>query len=131
MSDEETPADVYHLKGPGIELTYRRSEGKLDIAADDRVLASEALDAPAKVEPDFGLLVTATLLDSDRGGGRHMLTLLLPEVRWGPEASQDPEAITGVAIVTRSLEHAVGGPPPVLQRHDDVRRLEGTATAAD
>ena len=28
MSDEGTPADVYHLKGRGIELTYRRSDSK-------------------------------------------------------------------------------------------------------
>ena len=131
MSDEGTPADVYHLKGPGIDLTYRRSDGKLDIAADDSVLASDALDAPATVEPEVGLHVTATLLDSDRSGRRYTLTLLLPEVRWRPETSQGPEAITGVVIVTRSSENAVGGPPPVLHSHDDVRRLEGTASPAD
>src|SRR5687768_7237371 len=55
MSDGGTPADVYHLKSPGIELTYRRSDGKLDIAADDHVLGQRcsrrARDAGARGRP--------------------------------------------------------------------------------
>ncbi len=131
MSDEGTRADVYHLKGPGIELTYRRSDGKLDITGDDHLLVHDALEALVTVEPEIGLHLTATLLDSSRSGSRLTLTLLLPEVSWGREASRDPEAVTGVAVVTQSFKNAVGGPPPVLQSHDDVRRLEGTASPAD
>jgi len=131
VSGERTEADLYHLKGPGIELTYRRRDGKLDITADDHLLGQDALDALATVEPEIGLHVAATLLESDRSGRRHTLTLLLPEVSWGPGTSQDPEAVTGVAIVTKSFKNAVGGPPPVLQSHDNVWRLEGTASPAD
>ena len=130
MSDERTQADVYRLKGPGIELTYRRGAGTLDITGDDHLLAQDGLDALATVDPDTGLHLTATLLDSSRSGTRVMLTLLLPEVSWKAETNQEPEAVTGVAIVTSSFKDAVGGPPPVLQSHD-VRRLEGTASPAD
>jgi hypothetical protein len=128
MSDERTPADVYRLKGPGIELTYRRGDGKLDITGDDHLLTQDDLDARATAEPEIGLHVTATLLESSRNGTRVMLTLLLPEVTSTPEASEEPSAVTGVAIVTSSFRDVVGGPPPVLQRHDDARRLEGTAS---
>jgi hypothetical protein len=131
VKSERTEADVYHLKGPGIELTYRRRDGKLDISGDDHWFGQDDLDARATVEPEMGLHVGATLLESDRGGHRYTLTLLLPEVSWESEASQAPEAVTGVAIVTKSFDNAVGGPPPVLQSYDDVQRLEGTASPAD
>ncbi len=130
MSDEKTRADVYRLKGAGIELTYRRSDGRLDITGDDHLLNHDDLDARATVAPEIGLQVTATLLESSRAGTRVVLTLLLPEVSW-PEATQEPEEVTGVAIVTSSFKDAVSGPPPVLQKHDDVRRLEGTASRGD
>jgi hypothetical protein len=132
MSDEGTPAAVYRLKGTGIELTYRQSESKVDIKSeDDSLLTHDALDVVATAEPDLGLHLTATLLDSSRNGTRVMLTLLLPEVRLAAGTSADPEAITGVAIITRSFENLVGGAPPVLQSYDDVRRLEGTASPPD
>src|SRR5918995_5439008 len=98
MSAERVRAEVYDLKGPGIELTYHRSDGKLDITGDDHLLAHDALDARATVEPEIGLHLTATLLHSSRAGTRVMLTLLLPEVSWEPGTSQDPEKVTGVAI---------------------------------
>lgn len=128
MSHERTQADVYHLKGAGIEITYRRGDGKLDITGDDNLLTQDDLDVAVTVEPEIGVHITATLLESSRNGTRVMLTLLLPEVS---ERSQDPEEVTGVAIVTRSFNDVVGDPPPVLQSHDDVRRLEGTALPAD
>ncbi|HSJ95184.1 MAG TPA: hypothetical protein VK896_14220 [Gaiellaceae bacterium] len=130
MSDEGTRGTVYELDGPGIRLTYRRRADKLDLAGDDHLLTQDDLDAVATVEPDVGLRVTATLLESSRNGTRVMLTLLLPEVSWRSEGSQEPEEVSGVAVVTSSFTNAVGGAPPVLQRHDDVRRLEGTASPA-
>ena len=130
MSAPGEGPDVYDLKGPGIELTYRRDSGKLDVKGDDHLLTQEDLDAPATVDPHTGLHVTATLLDSSRDGTRVMLTLMLPEVSEGARrvAVQD---VTGVVVVTRSFKNRVGGPPPVLQSYDDVRRVEGTVAPAD
>jgi hypothetical protein len=130
MTGEVTWADVYHLKGPGIELTYRRRDNKLDIAGDDHLLNQDGLDARATVDPDIGLHLTSTLLESSRNGTRVMLTLLLPEVSWSPEASEAPTPVTGAAIVTNCFEDVVSGPPPVLQNYEAVRRLEGTASPA-
>jgi hypothetical protein len=130
MNEAETEMDVYRLKGPGIELSYRRADGKLDISGDDGLLTQDDLDAHATAESETGLHVTATLLDSSRNGTRVTLTLLLPELSEAPRRVRAQE-VTGVAIVTSSFRHLLDGPPPVLQRHDDVRRLEGTAVPAD
>ncbi len=131
MTDEVTRADVYHLNGPGIELSYRRSDNKLDITGDDHLLNRDNLDALATVEPEIGLHLTATLLESSRNGTRVTLTLLLPEVSRMPETGEEPTAVTGVAIITSSFKDVVGGPPPVLQNYKEVRRLEGTVSPAD
>jgi len=130
MSDGKTEIDVYRLNGPGIELSYRRGDGKLDITSDDQLLNQDDLDAHATAESETGLHVTATLLESSRDGTRVTLTLLLPELSEAPRRVRTQQ-VTGVAIVTSSFRHLVEGPPPVLQRHDDVRRLEGTAVPGD
>ena len=122
-------ADEYHLTGAGLELTYRRGDRKLDITGDEPLLTHEGLDVKATGNAEMGLHLTATLLDSSRNGTRILLTVLLPEVSWKSKADQDSEKVTGVAIVTRSFKGVVGGPPAVLQSHDDVRQLEGTASA--
>jgi hypothetical protein len=131
MTDEVTRADVYHLNGPGIELSYRRSDNKLNITGDDHLLTHDNLDALATVEPEIGLHLTATLLESSRNGTRVTLTLLLPEVSWTPETGEEPAAVTGVAIITSSFKDVVSGPPPVLQNYEEVRRLEGTVSPTD
>lgn len=130
MTDEQTRAEIYHLKGAGIELSYRRSADKLDITGDDHLLTQDDVDAHTTSVSEAGLHVTATLLESSRNGTRVMLILLLPDVST-IASSQEPIAVTGVAVVTRYLKDVVGGPPPVLQSYDDVRRLEGTASPAD
>jgi hypothetical protein len=132
MSEEGTRAEIYDVKGPGIELTYRRSDGKVDInSEDDSLLRQEDLDVVETVEPEVGLHLTATLLPSTRAGTRIMLTVLLPEVRWPPGTEGDSEAITGVATVSESFERFGGHhPPPVRQSYGDPRRLEGTASRA-
>ena len=94
------------------------------------MLNQDDLDAHATADPETGLHVTATLLESSRNGTRVTLTLLLPELSAAPRRVRTQQ-VTAVAIVTSSFRHLVEGPPPVLQRHDDVRRLEGTAVPAD
>ncbi len=130
MADEQTRAEIYHLKGPGIELSYRRSANKLDIAGDEHLLTQDDLDAHTASASEAGLHITATLLQSSRNGTKVVLILLLPDVST-MAAGHEPIAVTGVAVVTRSFKDVVGGPPPVLQSYDDVRRLEGTVSPAD
>jgi hypothetical protein len=130
VNDLKTEIDVYHLEGSGIEVSYRRGDEKLDISSDDGLLNQDDVDAHATADPETGLRVTATLLESSRNGTRVTLTLLLPELSAAPRRVRTQE-VTAVAIVTSSFRHLVEGPPPVLQRHDDVRRLEGTAVPAD
>ena len=129
MRASENATDVYHLKGQGIELTYRAREAKLDVSGDEQLLTQDDLDAHATAMPDTGLHVAATLLESSRNGTRVVLTLLVPEVS-SPRRVRSQE-ITGVAVVTRSFKDRVGGPGPVLQSYDDVRHLAGTALPAD
>ena len=129
MTDEETQAGVYHLKGPGIEVSYRPSDHRLDITGEQDLLKQD-VDARATVLPEGGLHVTATLLESSRNGTRVILTLLLPEVSWTPETGGEPTAVTGVATVTSLFKDVLGGPPPVLQRYKEVRQLEGTVSPA-
>jgi hypothetical protein len=127
MSQVETRTDVYELEGSGIKLEYRRCDGKLNISGgDDHLLNTDNLDAEVAVEPDTGLHVTATLLDSSRNGTRVTLTLLLPELRETP-GRLGTMKVTGVAIVTSSFRDLVDGQPPVLQSQGEVHRLEGTA----
>lgn len=130
MNDLKTEIDVYRLEGSGIELIYRRGDEKLDISSDDELLNQDDLDAHATADPETGLHVTATLLESSRNGTRVTLTLLCPEVSAAPRRVR-PQQVTAVAIVTSSFRDLLEGPPPVLQCHDDVRRLEGTAVPAD
>jgi hypothetical protein len=130
VNDLETEIDVYRLEGSGIELTYRRGDEKLDISSDDELLNQDDLDAHATADPETGLRVTATLLESSRNGTRVTLTLLLPEVSGAPRRVRTQQ-VTAIAIVTSSFRDLLEGPPPVLQRHDDVRRLEGTAVPVD
>ena len=123
-SDVGTQTDVYRLSGEGIEISYRRGDGKLDISGggDDHLLN--------QTDPETGLHVSATLLESSRNGTKVMLTLLVPELREGPRRVRTQE-VTGVAVITSSFRNLVDGPPPVLQSHGDVRRLEGIALPAD
>ena len=130
MTDEVTEADVYHLSGPGIAVSYRRSDSKLDVSGEGQ-LARDDLDARETVMLEIGLLVTATLLDSTRNGTRLTLTLLLPDVCWTPDMTEEPAAVTGVATITHDFNGVVGGPPPVLKKYTDARPLEGTASPAD
>jgi hypothetical protein len=128
MSEKESSGEVYHLEGPGIVLTYRPSTGKVDVKSeDDTLLRREDLDVVLAEEPNVGLRLTGTLLESSRNGTRVMLTVLLPDVRW-IRTSHAPEPITGVVIVTRSFTNLIGGAPVVLQSYDDVHRLEGTVS---
>jgi hypothetical protein len=59
-----------------------------------------------------------------------LLTVLLPDVRWAPRTSRATEDVTGVAAVTSSYEHFVGGPRPVLHGYSDPWHLEDTASPA-
>ena len=131
-SDVGTQTDVYRLSGEGLEISYRRGDGKLDISGggDDHLLNQTDLDADATADPETGLHVSATLLESSRNGTKVMLTLLVPELREGPRRVRTQE-VTGVAVITSSFRNLVDGPPPVLQSHGDVRRLEGIALPAD
>ena len=116
---------VYELKGPGLEITYRRSDGQVDAKIDES--SYDNLDANLTVEPEVGILVTAVLLPSSRSGIRMTLALLLPEVEWQLTRTVSEKAdVTGVAVVTDIYKEVVGGPPPVLQKYG-VRPLEGTA----
>jgi hypothetical protein len=118
-------ARVYELKGAGLEITYRRSDGELDAKIDGS--SYEKLDADLAVEPEIGMLVTAVLLPSSRNGTRVTLTLVLPEARWElTRALSETAEVTGVAVVTDHYKDLVSGPPPVLQKHR-MRPLEGTA----
>lgn len=129
MSTERLYADVYHLKGSNIEVTYRRSVGKLDVTFADEAHASfgrndvEVAETAAK----DGLHLTATLLESTRAGMGILFTLLLPDVQWALRMSPSAENVTGVATVTSSFEHLVGRSSPVLQSYSDPWLLEGTA----
>jgi hypothetical protein len=116
---------VYDLKGPGLEITYRRSDGKLDAKIDES--SYEELEADLTAAPESGIFVNAVLLPSSRNGTRITLTLLLPEVKWELTRKLSESAeVTGVAVVTDSYRDLVGGPPPVLQKYE-ARPLEGTA----
>jgi hypothetical protein len=117
---------LYELAGPGLAVRYRQDDGKLDLTGDDHLLTQEDLDAEATVDPVIGVRVTATLIDSTRNGTRVTLTLLLPEVGW--DGTAESHEVTGVAIVTRSFRDLVGGPPQVLQRHEEPRPLRGTVS---
>jgi hypothetical protein len=132
MSTEVVPADVYHLKGSDIELTYRRGDGNLDVNfadADHSSFGRDGVDVNETVAED-GLHLTATLLESTRSGMGILLTVLLPDVRWAPSTSPTTEDVTGVAAVTSTYEHTVGGPRPVLHSYSDPWHLEGTASPA-
>ncbi len=127
MSDEEAVANLYLLKGPEIEVTYRPGGNKLDVAGDDPMFGDD-MEATC-TESDIGMHITATLLEASRTGTRTMLALLLPVVIWRPGASRDPAPVTGLAIIVSSFRDAMsGGRPPALHRYDDVRRLEGSAS---
>jgi hypothetical protein len=117
---------IYDLKGPGLEITYRRSDGELDARIDDA--SYEALAADLTAAPEIGIFVNAVLLPSSRNGTRITLTLLLPEVKWQLTRKLSESAeVTGVAVVTDIYKNLVDGPPPVLQKYE-ARPLEGTAT---
>jgi hypothetical protein len=117
---------IYDLKGPGLEITYRRSDGELDAKIDES--SYEALAADLTAAPEIGIFVNAVLLPSSRNGTRITLTLLLPEVKWQLTRKLSESAeVTGVAVVTDIYKNLVDGPPPVLQKYE-ARPLEGTAT---
>jgi hypothetical protein len=129
MSKDGAPADVYQLKGLNIELTYRRSDHTLDVNFADESLSTfgrPGLEADERAGED-GLHVTTTLLGSTRTGKGILLTVLLPDVRWGAGVDRSPADVTGVATVTENYEHLVDGPPPALQSYGDPWHLEGTA----
>ena len=134
MNDKGTPAAVYELKGPGIELTCRRGEGTLDVRLEDESPGGgDGLEVNETAEADIGLHVTTALLPSSRTGLRIMFTALLPEVRWSSETEEDQQEITGVAIVVNSNEHIGGHSPPhagVWHIYDDPLPLKGTASRA-
>lgn len=121
MSREPT---VYDLKGPGLEVTYRRSDGELDARIDESSYEKLAADLNTA---ETGMVVNAILLPSSRNGTRISLTLLLPEVKWRLTRKLSETAeVTGVAIVADIYKDLVDGPPPVLQKYE-ARPLEGTA----
>jgi hypothetical protein len=116
---------VYNLKGPGLEITYRRSDGELDAKIDES--SYEKLQADLTAAPEIGISVNSVLLPSSRNGTRITLTLLLPEVKWRLTRKLSESAeVTGVAVVTDIYKDVVDGPPPVLQKYE-ARPLEGTA----
>ena len=116
---------VYEMKGPGLAITYRRSDGELDGQVDDS--SYEKLEADLTRTSEIGMLVNAVLLPSSRNETRITLTLLLPEVRWRlTRALSERAEITGVAIVADIYTDLVDGPPPTLQKYE-ARPLEGTA----
>jgi hypothetical protein len=125
-----TRASVYHLTGPEIEVTYDRESGTLTLGGEDALLRREGLEAHETPDPEIGLVVTATVLESNRAGARYTLTLLLPDVVWDDAAESGEAEVTGAAVMARSLEHLVGGPGPVRHDYDDVKRLEGTVRRA-
>lgn len=115
---------VYEMNGPGLTITYRRSDGEIDAEVDGS--SYEKLEADLTVS-EIGMLVNAVLLPSSRNGTRITLTLLLPEVRWRlTRALSERAEVTGVAIVTDIYTDLVDGPPPTLQKYE-ARPLEGTA----
>jgi hypothetical protein len=116
---------AYEMKGPGLAITYRRSDGELDAEVDGS--SYEKLEADLTLAPEIGVLVSAVLLPSSRNGTRITLTLLLPEVKWRlTRAVSERAEVTGVAIVTDMYADLVDGPPPTLQKYE-ARPLEGTA----
>lgn len=130
MSKKPKPANMYELQGEGIKLVYDRPKGTLDITGDEPLLTREAVETVESAAAEGGIQLAATLLDASRSGHRFLLTVLAPEVSWPGDSIPSDQQVTGVAFVTRSFEHAVGGPPPALQSFDSVWRLEGTASAA-
>lgn len=128
MPDERAPADVYRVKGPGIEITYRRQDNRLEVAGDDSLLARADDPTLAAVETESGLLVTATLLPSDRGGTRHMLVILLPEVHRAAESPGGSHPVTGLAIRTTARLGGTSVPVGAVQKYSDAIRVEGTAS---
>ena len=128
MTDELREADFYELEGPGIEITYRRSDGELTITGDELAFSSDnKFVADATVQPELGLVATAVLLPSSRAGLRITLTLVLPEVSLEPGSNAATD-LTGAAIITSIFKRVVGGPRPVLQSYD-VRPLQGAASS--
>jgi len=128
VPDEHEPADVYKVEGPGIEITYRRQDGRLEITGDDSLLARADDATLAAVETESGLLVTATLLPSDRAGRRHMLVILLPEVHRGPESGGGSHPVTGLAIRTTAMLGGTTVPVGAVQQYSDAIRVAGTAS---
>jgi hypothetical protein len=118
MSDIAT----YELRGPGIEVTYRR--GGLTVNGDASSLQGRHFTDDQLEESDIGIghLVTAVLVPITRYGCRIILTLLLPKTDL-PEGAAGEE-VTGAAVITNQNELLV---VPVLQLYD-VRPLTGTVS---
>ncbi len=128
LTAEMGHADFYELKGPGIEITYRRSDGELTTMSDEfDLLADGKFVADTAVQPEIGILATAVVLPSSRAGLRITLTLLLPEVDVEAD-SKTPTEVTGGAIITHVFKNVVSRSSPVLQSYE-VRPLQGTASA--
>lgn len=113
---------TYHLRGPGIEITYK--EGDLSIAGDDVPTKHFQQDGElVTAATEMGTEITAVLLSATRNDTKITLKLVLPDV--APKDTARSE-VTGAAIITQQFRDVLGGPPDVLQSYD-VRPLTGSA----
>jgi hypothetical protein len=113
-------ADFYELKGPGIEITYRRSDGELTTMSDEfDSLSDGKFVADTAVQPEIGILATAVVLPSSRAGLRITLTLLLPEVDVEADSRASTEDATGVRAASRGRAASSCGDLQEDQRGED------------
>jgi hypothetical protein len=111
----------YELRGPGIEITYRKGElsvnGDQSYLQDHQFTGDDSLDESAT---NIGNMVTAVLDENIRVGTKVLLTLLLPDV--SPQDGAEGEQVTGVAVIT----NAVGGSS--VEQEYEARPLSGSAS---
>ena len=126
MKDAVVQTEVYRLKGPRLEVTYRRGEAEvtLEIADPDLSHLSGRRGVAVVTEPDIGMRLDGELLFS-RGGVRVMLTLLLPEIDRG-NMDGDAVELNGAAIITHVFRGSVKQVP--AQQSYDITELKGTMT---
>ncbi|MFB4283534.1 MULTISPECIES: hypothetical protein [unclassified Nonomuraea] len=94
----------YELRGPGIEIAYRK--GELSVNGDQSLLQDRHFSGDGSLDEattNIGNMVTAVLDENVRVGSKVLLTLLLPVVSEQDGAAG--EQVTGVAVITRAGDY--------------------------
>ena len=132
MAEAVVQMEVYRVKDPGLELTYKRRHSELTLeAADDFDLfpaipgnPSGSYMAPAVSDPATGLRADAELFTEVNR--KVILTLLLPEVQWQAIDAERVEFHCVAIVTVRFFQTYMDDPYPLHSYH--VRQLTGTVS---